>query len=189
MEKADEILELLKKGDKRGLEMLFQHFYRPLVMFALKFLERQDEAEDVVQEVFLAFIEKKVLRNKSVVVRSYLFAAVYNACMNLLKHKKWVESRMEDFPTDEVSEENYLRERIESEVLEEVFAAIELLPEECKRVFKLSYVEGMEVSKVATTLGISENTVKTQRLRARKFLQDKLKDVFPILFLLFPGFS
>ena len=177
-----------KTGEDKAYEEVFLAYYPHLCLFANRILSDFAEAEDVVQEVFVAFLEKKVLRDKSVVVKSYLYASVYNACMNLLKRKKWIESRMEDFQTEEMSEENYLRERIESEVMEEIFATIELLPEDCKRVFKLSYVDGMEVCKVAVTLGISENTVKTQRLRARKFLKERLKDVFPILFFLFPHF-
>ena len=51
MEEADKILVLLKQGDKRGLELLFRRFYRPLVMYALKFVPQQEEAEDIVQEV------------------------------------------------------------------------------------------------------------------------------------------
>lgn len=177
-----------KTGEDKAYEEVFLTYYPHLCLFANRILSDFAEAEDIVQEVFVAFLEKKVLRDKAVAVKSYLYASVYNACMNLLKRKKWIESRMEDFQTEEMSEENYLRERIESEVMEEIFATIELLPEDCKRVFKLSYVDGMEVSKVAATLGISENTVKTQRLRARKFLKERLKDVFSILFFLFPHF-
>lgn len=177
-----------KTGEDKEYEEVFLAYYPHLCLFANRILSDFAEAEDIVQEVFVAFLEKKVLRDKAVAVKSYLYSSVYNACMNNLKRKKYIGERMQEFPTETVSEENYLRERIESEVMEEIFATIELLPEDCKRVFKLSYVDGMEVSKVAATLGISENTVKTQRLRARKFLKERLKDVFPILFFLFPHF-
>ena len=78
-------------------------------------------------------------------------------------------------------------QRIENEVIEEIFHTIERLPEECKKVFKLSYIEGLEVNRVAEILDISENTVKTQRLRARKFLKENLKDLFPLLLLFIPN--
>ncbi len=55
MEQADRILELLRQGDKCGVELLFRSFYRPLVMYALKFVVHQEEAEDIVQEVFPCF--------------------------------------------------------------------------------------------------------------------------------------
>lgn len=72
--------------------------------------------------------------------------------------------------------------------MEEIFQTIERLPNECRKVFKLSYIEGMEICKVAETLHISENTVKTQRLRARKFLKENLKDLFSLIALIYPYF-
>ena len=95
---------------------------------------------------------------------------------------------MKDFEQEVYEENSYLLQRIESEIMEEIFSTIEKLPEECRKVFKLSYIDGMEVCKVAETLQISENTVKTQRLRARKFLKENLKDLFPLLVIIFPCF-
>ena len=59
MDELDKILQLLKKGDRRGLELLFHHFYKPLVFYAMNFLVQQEEAEDAVQEVFIKFWEGK----------------------------------------------------------------------------------------------------------------------------------
>ena len=52
MDELDKILQLLKKGDRRGLELLFNHFYKPLVFYAMNFLAQQEEAEDAVQELY-----------------------------------------------------------------------------------------------------------------------------------------
>ena len=92
---------------------------------------------------------------------------------------------MKDFEQEVYEENSYLLQRIESEIMDEIFRAIDQLPEECRKVFKLSYIDGMEVCKVAETLHISENTVKTQRLRARKFLKENLKDLFPVAAFIF----
>lgn len=67
----------------------------------------------------------------------------------------------------------------------EVVQAVEQLPERCREVFKLSYVDGLKVSEVARKLSISEDTVKTQRLKARKQLQEILKDLYPLCWFLF----
>ena len=50
MKQTDEILAYLKQGDKRGLEILFQQFYRPLVMYAARLIGIRTEAEDIVEE-------------------------------------------------------------------------------------------------------------------------------------------
>lgn len=173
--------------DRREYEKIFHAYYSQLCLFANRMLDDFAGAEDIVQEVFVSLFSKRVLNN-AIELKSYLYSSVYNACMNHLKRQKYIEGRMQSFPVEELTEENYLLNRIESEVMEEIFRTIELLPEECKKVFKLSYIEGLEVNKVAALLNISENTVKTQRQRARRFLQERLKDVFFILFLLFPHF-
>jgi RNA polymerase sigma-70 factor (ECF subfamily) len=82
-------------------------------------------------------------------------------------------------------EPDFLSDRIEAEVLSEIFSAIERLPTECRRVFEMSYIEGMPVEQVADKLGVSVNTVKTQRSRAKKALRESLKGLYSILVLLF----
>ena len=80
---------------------------------------------------------------------------------------------------------NYLNERIENEILWEIFEAVEQLPEECKKVFKLSYIEKLDIAQVARLLNISEHTVKSQRARGKKLLQEYLKDLFSIASIIF----
>ena len=92
---------------------------------------------------------------------------------------------MREMPGDEWDDDNYLRKRIETEVYMEVVQAVEQLPERCREVFKLSYMDGLKVSEVARKLSISEDTVKTQRLKARKQLQEILKDLYPLCWFIF----
>jgi RNA polymerase sigma-70 factor (ECF subfamily) len=65
---------------------------------------------------------------------------------------------------------------IKSEVLQYVYAEIEKLPEKCREVFKLSYLEGMKLSEVAQHLNISEQTVANQKTKALKMLRLALSD-------------
>ena len=85
----------------------------------------------------------------------------------------------------EADPQSYLTDQIETEVLTELFQAIEKLPAECGKVFKLSYLEGLPIEDVAQKLEISVYTVKSQRARARKLLQENLKDLYPVLAYIF----
>lgn len=173
--------------DERS-KQLFTTFYPALCLFANRILNNFDEAEDIVQNVFITLLHKKVKINKATSTKSYLYSSVHNACINHLKQQAYITEKMKNFEQESYEENSYLLGRIENEIMEEIFRTIDRLPEECKKVFKLSYIDGMEVCKVAQTLQISENTVKTQRMRARKFLKENLKDLFPILVLILPYF-
>lgn len=59
--------------------------------------------------------------------------------------------------------------------------AIQDLPTECGRIFKLAYVEGFSNDEIATQLSISVNTVKAQKNKAKIQLREKLKGVYPVL--------
>ena len=165
----------------------FCKFYPGLCLFAHRIVKNFDEAEDIVQNTFIALWNKNVELTKKTSLKSYLYSSVYNACINHVKKQAYVGEKMKEFHQEEYDDKNYLLQRIENEVIEEIFHTIERLPEECKKVFKLSYIEGLEVNRVAEILDISENTVKTQRLRARKFLKENLKDLFPLLLLFIPN--
>ena len=74
---------------------------------------------------------------------------------------------------------------LKREMFEEIFTAIEELPAECRRIFKMSYIEHLSIQEIAKQLDIAETTIKTQRARAKKYLQDRLKELFPLAILLF----
>ena len=62
---------------------------------------------------------------------------------------------------------------------------IEELPTECKRIFKMSYIEFLDIKTICERLNVAETTVKTQRQRAKKFLRERLKHLYPVLAFLF----
>lgn len=72
----------------------------------------------------------------------------------------------------------YIDSRIESDFLWEVFNSIERLPKQCSRILKLSYLEGKNNAEIADFMGISINTVKSQKARAKLLLREYLKNIF-----------
>ncbi len=166
--------------DKVELNKLFQQYYHSLCFFAGKYLNDIAEVKDTVQDVFVNLCEKKIVFKDSRAIKSYLYKSVYNSCMNKLRidtlHSN-VEKKIAD-ETEELSHSNYLNDRIETEVLLEIFEAVESLPQECRKIFKLSYISGYDIESVARELNISEHTVRSQRTRAKKILRASLKDIF-----------
>ena len=179
MEEADKILVLLKQGDKHGLELLFRRFYRPLVMYALKFLPQQEEAEDVVQDFLVDFWEKRAYeRITSGSIRGYLFAAVRNRALKLLEKRDVLREAGGVLPVlvDE-SDTDWLTE----EILQAVEAEIEKLPPRMREVLRAVYIDGLSYRETAEKFVISIATVKTLLVNALKRLR-KVFSNFPRFF-------
>lgn len=165
---------------KEELNKLFQQYYHSLCFFAGRYINDNNEAKDTVQDVFVNIFEKKITFKDSKSIKSYLYQSVYNSCLNSLNRKS-LHSQIEKkiaAELEEISDNNYLNERIETEVLLEIFDAVDSLPNECKKVFKLSYISGYDIESVARELDISTHTVRSQRTRAKKLLRSSLKNVF-----------
>ena len=82
-------------------------------------------------------------------------------------------------------EEDVFCFQVETDVFEEIFAAVEELPGECKRIFKMSYIEMVDIKTICEQLDVAESTVKTQRQRAKKYLRDRLQHLYPVVMLMF----
>lgn len=172
--------------DKAELNKLFQQYYHSLCFFAGKYISDIDEAKDTVQDVFVNIFEKKISFQNPNAVKAYLYKSVYNSCINNLNQKN-LHAEIEKniaLEHEEHSDNNYLNDRIETEVLLEIFNAVDQLPTECQKVFKLSYISGYDIESVAIELNISTHTVRSQRTRAKNILRANLKDVF-LLSLIF----
>jgi len=164
---------------------IFMEFYRPLCLFARKMLPCEEDAEDIVHNVFLAIWERKMSFIDKNRLKIYLYRAVYNQSLTYIRRQKFT-TRLEDNEVGgEMDENNYLQNRIETEVFVEIMQAIDRLPEHRREIFKLSYIDGLKISEVAERLNIAEETVRSQRMKARKQLQSSLKDISLFYLLVF----
>ena len=110
--------------------------------------------------------------------------SVRNACLNQLKLKEIHAEVLEKVaPREEPSEDEFFAKVVRAEVYREIMAAIDELPRECGKVFRLACVDGLSNDEVAQKLGISVNTVKVQKNRAKIQLRARLKDLYPLLLL------
>jgi len=174
MKKTDTtILTLLKEGDKMGLEMLFREYYRPLVMYASQYLERKEEAEDLVQDVFVKFWESRQYLEININLRSYIYQTVRNASLNTIKSKsKYQFDTLDDLP--ELSVEEMLDESDWNEYINDIYKRIDMLPPRTRKIFTSIILENKKYKDVAADMNISVNTVKTSLSRALSVLRSNL---------------
>ncbi len=173
--------------NKKNMKRIYDDYYHRLCFYAAKYMKDIEEAKDIVQDVFVKIWEREISFSNELALSAYLYSSVYHACIDRLtlqgihnRHHLRIQKTNHD-----IDSANYLNKRIEDEVLWEIFEAVEQLPEECKKVFKLSYIEKLDIAQVAKLLNISEHTVKSQRARGKKLLQEYLKDLFSIASVIF----
>lgn len=170
-------------GDRTAFEALFRQHYRPLCAFALGYLKDGDKAEDLVQDLFFRLWLDRAKLSINTSIKAYLYAAVRNRCLNAVK----AGARMHvlDEESAGTTVEDAITEDEHSERIARVQAAIEALPEERRKVFKMSRYEGLKYHEIAERLGISVKTVENQMGSALKTLRIELKDLMPLLPWLF----
>lgn len=157
------------------IEKLFSESYNSLCYFATQYISEPRTAEDLVQDAFLQLYKVKDNITDVRSAKSYLYTSVRNAALNLIRHQKVQEKFISQHKTGQ-NEDQTIHDLITAEVVGAIHRAIELLPDRCKEIFKLGYFEELNNAEIASHLGISVNTVKTQKKRALQLLRIKLKD-------------
>lgn len=190
MELAEiESLKALKEGDETAFEMIFKTYYEPLCNYAFTFLLDRDEAEEMVQSSFINVWEKRESIAIETSLKSYLYRAVRNGCLNALKHAKIKRKHADETVfTSDRSYEAVTQSVISSELDQKIGDALMALPEQCRLVFKMSRFEELKYSEIAEQLNISVKTVENQIGKALKIMREQLKEYLPILIILMDGF-
>lgn len=175
MNRAQEILSALKKQEKDAFKIFFLEYYDVLVLFATGILKDVNEAEDIVQACFLNIWENHKYEHLTDGLDRYMFRSVKNAALNDLRGLQRRELRHEKAMAEYefIKEIQKEEEPFNTEIL---YAAINQLPPERRRIFMLICAQGMKYQEVADQLKISINTVRTQMGRSVKFLREKLKN-------------
>jgi RNA polymerase sigma-70 factor (ECF subfamily) len=185
--KKDELLtDGLRKGDIDSFETIYRKYVRELYFISVGYLGNEYEAQDIVQEAFIYLWNNRSTARYEKSVKAYLYRSVKHASLNLIRNRRVREKfRNKNHNDDERlitdAEEKSVKEFEEisndyETKIKHIKDRLSLLPENCKRVFMMSVIEGMSYKEVSGIMGISINTVKTQikiaykKIRANCFL-------------------
>lgn len=157
------------------LRIVFKKCYRPLVHYANQKLKDVAEAEDIVVNAFEKLLRKPVVFESMQHLEGYLYTIVRHACIDILRKRSrnavWI-TELEYIRKGE--KEEISDELMKTKILQELNKEIEALPAQCKRIFKLIFIDGLNSKEVATNIGISTKTVLNQKARALRILRNTL---------------
>lgn len=137
-------------------QTLFRRYYPSLIFYATRLVGEED-AEDVVQDVFVELWRRKNSIEIGDQIQAFLYRAVYTRALNVLKHRNVEDgycAAMEEINQRRAEfyqpDNNEVIQQIEDrELRKEIYDAINELPDKCKEVFKLSYLHDMKNKEIA----------------------------------------
>lgn len=161
--------------------------------FALEYVLSEEEAENIVQDVFTELWERNELLTYNINLIAFLFTSIKNRCIDHLRHQVVVREAV-----NQIQEEYQMTLRVkltslelfdqsllsEQEIEKIVTDIIDSLPEKCREIFIKSKIEGKKQKEIALELNISLKTVENQMNIAYKKLKAELKDYLPLLLFL-----
>ncbi|MBE8721281.1 RNA polymerase sigma-70 factor [Sphingobacterium pedocola] len=166
---------------EKKFEEIFRMHFRELHGYAYRFLEDTDVAEEVVQQVFLKLWERDWEKLIHTSVRAYLYRAVYNESLNLLKRNR-LKKQYETYQSQHVAAEGY-NDGSDTELKKQLHAALSHLPEKCRTVFEMSRFQELKNQEIANELNLSLKTVEGHMTKALRHLRIYLVDYLTVLVL------
>ncbi|MDR2679384.1 MAG: RNA polymerase sigma-70 factor [Tannerella sp.] len=168
-----------------NFDAVYVTYYPRMVRFARDYVLLEEDAENIVQDIFVMLWEKRDVLDIKVSLVPYLFTLVKNRCLDFLRHKTAEEAFAKEYEAKQMALEQLNYAFSSDEDIEEILnAALNSLPERCREIFIKSRVEGKKYREIAGELNISVNTVETQMSVALRKLQISLKDYLPLLLFL-----
>jgi RNA polymerase sigma-70 factor (ECF subfamily) len=165
----------LQKGDNDAFLEVYNQYHQPLYHYVLRFVKSPAIAEDVLQDVFLKIWEIKSRIDPELSFKAYLYRICRNSVFKLLKKMAVDENLrvqvMKQFSQSVADADLKILWQQYEEILQ---AAIDRLPPQRQKVFKLCREEGKTYEQVAEELGISRNTVKEHMVLAMKLIREHI---------------
>jgi len=176
----------LKKGDDLAFEKVFKAYFNSLYNYACTILKNESAAEEVVQQVFFKVWEKRETMPEETMLKAYLYRAVHNESLNVIKHHKVRAGYQMHAVSNTDNTIDNAHSKVNMATLQhELHKAMNELPEQCRTIFQMSRFEERKYKEIADELNISPKTVENQMGKALKILRTKLADFLPLVICLF----
>jgi RNA polymerase sigma-70 factor (ECF subfamily) len=173
---ADELLiEKCRQHDRKAQLALYRKYCDGMHIIACRYLKDSAKAEDALQEAFLKAFLKIGQFKGDVTFGAWLKRIVINRCLDVIKAERMQLESIEEQTLHIADNDKQDWEVSDRATAEEVYEAIEGLPDKYKFVTKLFLLEGYDHQEIGQILGISQSASRTNLHRAKTLLQKKLK--------------
>ncbi|MCC8094506.1 MAG: RNA polymerase sigma-70 factor [Tannerellaceae bacterium] len=178
-----------EKNKREEYSEIYRIYFPRLVRFSQTYLPSPEDAENVVQDIFLYLWEHPELLASLKNRNAFLFTIVKNRCIDQLRNRIHLqklsavdekELKFKLYSLQSFEENNLSETEIESIIQN----AIDSLPERCREIFILSRLKGLKHKQIAEQLQITTNTIEGQISIALRKLREKLKNHLPLLVFL-----
>lgn len=171
----DTFVERLRRDDLTVIDEIYSHYHTKIFRFSVAYLKNEEDAYDIVQEVFIKLWENRLTLSRDTNFDGFLFTIAKNSVLSLFR-KRITEQKYIDYltiaaknntqGTEEQTDYTFLKERYEK--------LIEKLPPKRQEIFKLSREKGLTIKEIAAKQGISEKTVEDHLSKALFFFKQHL---------------
>jgi RNA polymerase sigma-70 factor (ECF subfamily) len=169
-----ELAMLFQRQDRKAFEEIYRRYWHPLFLHAYHILDDEDEAQDIIQDLFIAFWNKSSAEPIHTSLKSYLYVMARNKVLNHIRKNK-INANFIQLLSSKLTEKDF--NTVQDIELKELTALIDreidLLPPRMKQVFEMSRKEFLTHKEIAERLGTSEETVKKQITNSLKLLRVK----------------
>jgi RNA polymerase sigma-70 factor (ECF subfamily) len=184
-----ELVERLQKGDVEAFDLIYVKYSEKLYSFGLKYLRSTDEAEELVQSVFLKVWENHKKLKKESSFKSFLFTISYNDICKLFRKRNYRQKFIDDTLYENSQSSTEIEEGVDYQsVLDEVQKIVEKLPERQKTIFLKSRQQGKSTKEIAEEVGLAPGTVDNYISQSLNFIRNRLRNEDLALLLSFSLF-
>jgi len=175
-----DLLLRLKNGDMLAFDRVYELYSHKLFLFVFRILKNDDEAEDIVQEVFVKIWESRDKLTDYKLLNSYIFTIAYNNSIDLIRKRINNSKYLERLKKSSVIHEtpSIIGEVEFNELSSRVEKLIANLPVRQKEVYLLHREKGLTYPEIAEQLGITKNTVENHMAKALIYLRQNIDKSF-----------
>lgn len=175
----NQLLHSLKNGDAEAFTEIYERYWDKLLVYVMRALRHQGEAEDIVQELFVSVWRRRYEIEISVALSTYLFnsaryLAMRHLSRNLTQYGDLQQLADRSQPTGENDSTGIEAEIYGKELEARIDGLVDSLPDRMKEIFLLSRRQHLSYREIAQRLSISEETVRKQIHKSLQLLRNKL---------------
>ncbi len=162
-------------GNVKAQRFLFDKFAPKMLLVCMRYAKNKSDAEDVLQEAFIKVFNKLSAFKNEGSLEGWIRRIMVNTSLDQIrKNSKFSKDTDLDTVSYKLENKDSFFDNLSSE---DLLKMINNMPNGYKIVFNMFAIEGYSHQEIADTLGVSENTSKSQYLRARSYLKNELEKI------------